>query len=387
MIRALLLILGFAAAGVFLAQLIKQKGAGYVLIYFNHYSFETSLGFLCAVIVVAWILLWAAYKLISFVLASLWGTGQLAKRHKIKKQKNLQAEGLLAYNSEHWHDAGKKLYQSAEIADKPFVSYLMSAKAYMKLNDFACAKDALKKAQSCQAIDAVSLKLTAIDMALAQGSLTEAKLHMDEALKQYPKNPVVLLKASEFYDKANRPEGLTKALPQLEKQHLLQADQVNQLKVKQMKQALRDAVKSGDAKAIDKVYKKANGLRQNPECYLAYFEALKSQQDMPALMDKVEKQLKHEANGELLSLYADIAHDKERQFAFLKQLEANQGETADLDLALGRVAKALGNKEDAEAFFKAAVTTQGDYGPALELVQLQQDPTAIQPASEGISRH
>ncbi len=355
MLRALLLVIVFATGSVFFAQWLKDKGAGYVMIYFDHYSVETSLGFLVLLIIALLFVVYVIVKLVSFVIRAILGSGVFAKRLHRKKLLGKQAEGMLAYHSEHWQQAAKQLYQTASVTDRPFISYLFSAKAYLKFKDAEGAKQALKKAMQCQHIDRVSLLLTQVDLAILMQDATKAEKTLKQALTVYPKDPKVLLKAASFYQEVHLDDDLDHLIAPIEKQQLLPASSIEKLKLEQIKHEFEQAIKDNDAKKIEKIYRRSKPFQQVTACYMAYFNALKSQHDMPSLLSKVEKQLKHEASGELLAFYTRIGHDKPRQYALLKHLQEVQGQTADTSLALGCVARALNDKDKAIEHLKAAI--------------------------------
>jgi HemY protein len=354
MIRALLLIIAFGAGSVFLAQWLKDKGAGYVLIYFDHYSLETSVWFLFLFIISGFFGLFILYHVLSLVFGLIFDTGRYAKNFRKKRQLEKNAQGLLAYHSEYWQQAGKLLYTSAESTEKPFISYMLSAKSYLKLNDIACAKDALEKAAKCETIDRVSLSLADIDLAIAEGDANAAEQALNKTLDNYPKEPRVLLKAAEIYHHLpkNTPENI---INPIRKQALMSKDAIDQLAIEQITREFRNTQDTGNVAALDKIYKKAKGLQQHPECYMSYFNALKKQHDIPHLMDVVERQLKHHAATPALTFYASISHDKARQASFLESLEETQGKTADLLMAQARVAFALEDKSKALNLAKASL--------------------------------
>ncbi|MCY4044122.1 MAG: hypothetical protein OXE99_03455 [Cellvibrionales bacterium] len=354
MIRALLLIIAFGAGSVFLAQWLKSKGAGYVLIYFDHYSIETSVWFLFLGIIGLLFGLFVLYHLLSLIFGLIFDTGRYAKNLRKKRQREKNAQGLLAYQSEHWQQAGKLLYSTAASTEKPFISYLLSAKSYLKLKDTSCAKEALEKAGKCENIDRVSLRLTTIDLAMVEGDVKKAEAQLNQALEDYPKEPRVLLKAADIYHHLpkNTSENI---LTPIRKQGLMSKASIDQLALAQIKREFRNTQDTGNAAALDKIYKKAKGLQQNPECYMAYFSALKNQHDMPHLLDVVEKQLRHNASNPALAFYAGISHDKQRQADFLASVEQSQGKTAELIMAQARVAFALGDRAKALDLVKTSI--------------------------------
>lgn len=117
--------------------LLAQTYPGYILLQVGHWRIQTSLWFALVLLIVVIILARLIIRLISsighgFASLSVWRQ----QYRRLSAQKAL-TQGILAYSSDKWQEAGRHCQRYAKHSDQPFLHYWFWAQALLKQNQQA----------------------------------------------------------------------------------------------------------------------------------------------------------------------------------------------------------------------------------------------------------
>lgn len=351
----LLLVLG--GVTVYLTDMLKQEGPGYVLIYYNNYSIETTLWFAVVAVALSLIFLCILFKLIKFLVRSCWRFGLLPRRYSMGQSKKLHSSGLLAYIDDQWGVASKNLFKAGKRSETPFIDYVASVHASLRNKDIVQAKKSFEKANQCTDTDPVSLACAAVDIAYATKDDGNAEQRLHQSLLNYPKEPRLLLKAADIYSKTQRWQALSSIMPQLRKQKLLPEDQLDQYSLQVAIDDIDEAIKYKEDSKLQKVWKQHSELHDNRAFSLAYLRGLAALNLRKQAEKQAVQQLKKHWDEGILTFYASLdVENKQKQYQFLQSFLEIHGDNPALQLALGKVAANLHQWLDAEKHLQKSIS-------------------------------
>ena len=382
-----LLFLACGYGGLKLAELLKDGGPGYVLIYFNHYSVETSfwifivgmVGFAIITLGLVWLVFNGGKLLIKL--------GLLPRRFSTGQSRRLQQAGLLAFADQNYVKAGKELRRAGKNADMPFVDFLYSARSALVLNQIDDAEAAFKKARDCADKDDLAIALFAIDMAQALNDDAKAQQRLEEARSRYETDPRFVIKAAAVYHSVGQWESLQPLLKPLTKKQLVNKALLQTYATDGYAGLLAQTARHKDLSALNKWFKQAQSYQLDERVYMAYFEGLITLGEAAEARGRIERQLKQHWNETLLRLYLTLpaAHASEQQ-QFVDGLSTAQAGNPTLLYAQGLVAsrnadwlvakkhleQSLAIHATAEAWFTLAQVYAGLHQPSEQTNALNQ---------------
>ncbi len=224
MIRVFLLLLVSVAGFWYLADTLKQLGPGYVLVYYNQYSVETSFWVALLVNILFVIGLYGLFRLSIVVIRHLVKLGLLPQNFRSNKAKKLQYQGTLAFLGQHWLQASEQLSKSAKNSQTPFLNFVMAARASLAAGDLTKTQAHIDSAIKQDDIDELSVSLLQLDLYIQQKDGAAANRVLQKLLKNSPKQSAVLHKAIEVYQKEKNWLHLQQLLPRIKKAKILSAD-------------------------------------------------------------------------------------------------------------------------------------------------------------------
>ncbi|CAA0115943.1 Protein HemY [BD1-7 clade bacterium] len=359
MIRFFLLLLVFASGGLGFAHLLKEEGPGYVLIYFNHYSIETSF----------WLFTVLMLVLSGGLMLAIWlffnGAGLLVRlglwprRFSLGQAHKQQFNGLLAYADADYSAAGKVLNRAGKRGNLAFVDYLFAARSALQLNQFDEAQAAFEKARECGDKDDLSVALFGVDMALALNDDARAQQRLEDARGRFSNDPRFLIKAAMVYHAVHEWTLLQGLLKPLRKKKLLVKAQFEMYTRDCFAGLITQAAAINDLSAVNKAFKQADTFQLDEHVYMAYFRALQSMGENAEARNRVEHQLRQQWSAPLLAFYLQLAPgDVGDQAVFVRRLAEAQPGSALILHAQGIVATRQANWLEAKKFFEDSLAIQ-----------------------------
>ncbi|PZR78671.1 MAG: heme biosynthesis protein HemY, partial [Stutzerimonas stutzeri] len=225
----LVFILLLAIAGL-LGWAISQS-AGYVLITYDRFRYESSFWVFLALIGCLWLLALAVH----WVLGLLHVSGALinpwSRRHRERRVEKASRRGLRELAEGQWGPALGHLQLAAERDRQPLVHYLGAARAANELGEYAQSDELLQKAREREPEAALAIGLTQAQLQIARGQYVEARASLSALQSDHPRHPYVLTLLQQLYVQLEDWAALCRLLPELRKHRVLPPARLSELEV------------------------------------------------------------------------------------------------------------------------------------------------------------
>jgi len=357
---ALLALLGATALAHFLL-----RDPGYVLIDYGNTSFETSLWVALFLLIVFFVALYGAMRLIALLVSERGKTRRWWLQKRTKRAYNTQLDGVLAFVEGRFEQAQKALVASAASAEKPMLNYLLAARASHALGDSAKTAEYLHHAEQVAGDNNVAVLLAQADLQLQSHQHTDALATLSRLKQRAQKNPVMLRQLAQVYRELKHWQQLLALGPALKKAKLFPADEL-QLLLREAAIGLlnENAVTTDALPHLRKLWGDIDSsLKTDNDVVLTYSQHLRAAGALTDAEAAVLHALKKQWDDRLIHEYgltaaADVAKQLHRAEAWLDERPSN----AALRLCIGRLS--LRNelwgkaREQLEASHKLAPTIE-----------------------------
>lgn len=367
MIRVFLLLLLSISGAWYIADLLKRKGPGYVLVYYNEYSLETSVWFGAVLLVGLIVLIALTLKLSVIAFRYLIKIGFLPKAWGAHRSKALQYQGTLAFLDQSWLPAATQLAKAAKNSETPFLNYMMAARASLADGDTRQASKYMDEAKKLDDADELSLAVLHLDIAIANHDEHTSHHLLDKLLTAYPREKRFLRKAVTLYQQDHNWDKLQALLPTLRKRKVLPAEQQQALEQRLFKALLQQAADQKNRDALEQAWKAAAKHKQHADVLHVYAQGLLALGQDAEAEKLLQAALKKQWHEGLIRLYSQIkTADSSKQLSFLEQLLESDSHNA---VVLVAVARACLHDElwgKAKAYLQKSLDSQ----PTIEAYQL-----------------
>lgn len=329
MIRAFLFLLLAVLAGWFVADSMKQNGPGYILLYYNHYSIETSIwvGLLALVVLVLVI-----YLLIHLS-QSLFSLSFRAWGFRNRKQREWFDRSVKALLAGDWFTARRLANRNVD-----FTSILLAARAALSAGNVALAKSTAQKASKLESADLKSLMLLHYDIEVAEKQSQAAFNVLQQLLAQFPQEPAVWQRAVTAYCREHAINELNSLLPTLlKKPNEFYQPLQKQLLTDAAACLINDAKKQRNLEALRVLWLKLGKSPARNSVLPLYCHALIELEQEKEARGLLLTRLEAQFDENCLTAYAQLALETSRQLNYLNQLDQQHPFNANIQLALGIV--------------------------------------------------
>ena len=334
-----LLIAAAACVGLAIAE-----DAGYVLIAYKNFRYESSLWASAAVLVILWLVIWGIKLLVELFTASTGLVNPWSRRNRSRRVQIAIEQGQMDLAEGRWASAQKHLSRAAEAERQPLLYYLGAARAANEQGHYEESDSLLERALERQPQAELAIALThaqlQVDRADTEGALTTLQaMH-----ERHPHNVQVLRQLQRLHQQRGDWGALIRLLPELRKDKVLPAQELAELERRAWGQNLGLAAQrntEGDAglQSLTLAWQQlTSAQRQEPTLVLAYAEQLRRLGAQPEAEEVVRGALKRTYDSHLVRLYGLL-----RGSDPVKQLQTAEGwlkahpADASLLLTLGRL--------------------------------------------------
>ncbi|MGH8355706.1 MAG: heme biosynthesis HemY N-terminal domain-containing protein, partial [Pseudomonas sp.] len=220
MLRLLLLGLVLLAAAVLLGRLIVEH-AGYVLIAYKGFRYESSLWTALALLVGFALLIYGARLLLRLLSASGGLVNPWSRRNRNRRVQLAAEQGLLDLAEGRWARALRHLRRAAEGERQPLVHYLGAARAAHKLGQFEESDALLEQALNRQPQAELAIALAHAELQAARGEAEAALETLQVMRERHPRHHQVLRQLQRLYQQRGDWPALIGLLPELRKEKAL----------------------------------------------------------------------------------------------------------------------------------------------------------------------
>lgn len=359
MTRLFLLLLATVAGAGYLANAIKEKGPGYVYVYFDQYSIETSVWFAIAIIACLVVIIVVLIRFLPWCTALLYKLGYFPRSFFIGRAKKLAYEGKLAFLNQQWRIAAKKLSKAGKNSRTPFIDYVMAARSALTIGDIETALSCAKLAKDSHDFDAVTYELLQIDLAMAETLSAEQELALQTLLDKHPTEPVFLDRAVMLYTELGKWQLLQQLLPKLKKYKVYDEKSYAQVLVNMATGLMPMLAQRGEHQELKALWKSVAKVHDDEQVIEVYCRALVSLRESEQAQKILELHLRRHWCNHLALQYVHIAvKNKQQQLQFMEELLAHYGEQQTLLTILGELEKDNTRYAKAKEYFNKSLQLQ-----------------------------
>lgn len=329
MIRAFLFLLLAAGAGWFVADSMKQNGPGYVLVYYNHYSLETSVWVGILLLFLLVLLCYALIRLLQFLLHLSWKTWGFRQR----RQRQWFDNSVAALLADDWAQAAKL---AARVPDAQ--NLLIAGRAALNAGNTEAARAFVGQAATTESANNLPLLLLHYDIERTDHQAIPAEQLLKQLLDQHPEQVSVLQRAVAAYVQGGNAAALQKLLPQLlKKMPPLYAELQKQLLAEAGQCLLQQALQQRNVDAATAVWLKLGktAARNNvlPEYCRVLIKLDQHKEAEKLLLTRLQAQF----DEQCLVPYAMLPLETQRQLDYLQAMNTEHPFNGRVQLALGIV--------------------------------------------------
>ena len=339
--RAFLLFLLVILAAALLGLAIADQ-AGYVLIAYKGFRYESTLWVFLALALGLWALLFSVRLLLGLMGASGRLVNPWSGRNRARRVQLAAQRGLLELDAGRWSQALRLLRRAAEHSPQPLVAYLAAARAASELGEHATADQLLEQARQREPKAAVAVALTQAQLQIARGDDEQALATLLPVRDQHPRHPYALKLLQQLYLRLENWAALCELLPELRRQKLLNNAELDALELRARRARLEQAAQHGEAPlpTLQQAWQQLpQAQRQTPALVACYAEQLRLLGAEAQAQELLRGALKQQFDERLVALYGLVqGRDPARQLASAEAWLKARPEHAGLLLSLGRLA-------------------------------------------------
>ncbi len=345
-----------------------QEGSGYILISFQHWTFETSLWVFLILLLGSVLFLYFSIQVFMAFFRSPDAIKSWRRQRGSQKAVGKTVKGLIALAEGNWK-LSEKLLLSGAVGKGKIINYLAAARAAHQSGNYEHSDQLLADA-------AKSTKGAELAVGLQQAQLQLDRKQFEQCLatclrlkKQFPKHQYVNKMLLTAHMELEDWQAVLELLPKISKHKLLPYKKSNTLEIKAYGKLIEHLIhsrnsSSKDPKALLKVWK---GIPNRTIKHLDFIPLAKAFiEHMISLGAHVEAEaelrqiLSHHWSPELVGLYGCIkGKDLKRQLTFAKsQLNLHPNDAA-LLLTLGRLSLSNEQFNEAQTYFEQSLNLEG----------------------------
>jgi len=340
----------FIAIALLVAVVIGLLGfaiyrhAGYVLIAYDSFRYESSLWAFLAVLLV----LWLAYRLLKFLIGLVTASSSAAnpwsRRNRSRRVQLAIEQGQMDLAEGRWASAQKHLHRAAEAERQPLLYYLGAARAANEQGKYEECDSLLERALSRQPQAELAIALSHAQLQVDRGD-TEGALSTLQAMHDlHPHSVQVLRQLQRLHQQRGDWSAVVRLLPELRKDKALPQAELAELERRAWGENLSLAARreqDGEAglQSLERAWQQLSAAqRQEPQLVLAYAEQLRQLGADGQAEEILRTALKRQYDSHLARLYGLLrGNDPVRQLQTAEGWLKDHPADASLLLTLGRL--------------------------------------------------
>lgn len=355
-------------------SILVVRSPGYVLISYDQFSLEANLwaalAALVLVLALGWFLLRSLLQ-IRYSGRSLqhWLQGRDARRSEAQL-----TEGLIEYIEGRWRRSLKTFAKGAENSPTPLLNYLMAARASEALGEDEQCAQYLKKAEETTPDANVAIALTQAEIQLKNNQFESCLTTLAQLRTLAPEHPQALRMAVAVNEQLGDWKAVQALLPQLRKQKVLAADELELVEFVAYEGSLAEAGSKDVAPLVaiktqwDLTPKE---LRKDPRLVGIYVRALAAAEANTQAESMLRSHLQKNWDSGLARLYGTVkGEDVNKQLLTAERWLQQRPEDASLLLTLGRLSLMNELWGKAREYFSASIRINPDAESFAELGRL-----------------
>ncbi len=373
--RALLYLFGFlvaAGAAVFaLRHVSSHGGSGYVIVGIGQWSVESSLLFTGVLLVVTFVLLYFAVRLIVTAISLPKILKQRGFEQRNKSSQEALLAGLIESAEGNFETAEKHLIRHAANSGVPLINYLTAARAAQSRGALEQRDEYLKLAQETMPEAELAIGLTKAELQLSNLQFEEALESLTQLDKIAPSHAAVLKLMHQAYANLADWQGLSLIIPQLKSNKVMMEAEIKLLETETFCSLIKQKTEARDAVALRNLWLEIPGhIRKSSGVLQLYCAAMIEAGAEVEVEPLVRQAIGTEWSETLIVLYGcihmpDTVDQLVKGEAWLKA----HPKDAILLRVLGKLSLRAGLLDKAASYLKASLAAE----PSVEAYQLMGD--------------
>ena len=370
--RGLLLLLVAIAAGAAFG-LLALRDPGYVLISYGNRTFETSVWFALAILILVIAVVGTAWTILRRTLRSRSRLSAWSRERRTRNAHAKAVQGTIQLAEGDFAAARTTLMAAANDVETPFVSLLSAALAAHRAGDAEQAEALLARAEEATPRAGTAVGLTRARLAGEAGQWRQCRQTLDRLVSDHPRHPGVLRLSLECAERLDDWEGAIDAATALGKLKGEDADALDAAVRRAWRGRLAASRGSETVAAHARQTWKAvpKALRTDAILVREYAEALLSGGDADTAEAALRAAIAADFDPALVDLYGRVRSGRPH-----RQLDAATGwlesrpDDPGLLLTLGRLAIASEEPDRARRYLESSVTLSPTAAAREELASL-----------------
>lgn len=354
-----------------------SEDAGYVLVAYKNFRYESSLWASLAVLVILWLVIWGIKLLVELFSVSTGLVNPWSRRNRSRRIQLAIEQGQMDLAEGRWASAQKHLTRAAEAERQPLLFYLGAARAANEQGRYEESDSLLERALERQPQAELAIALNHAQLQVDRAD-TEGALNTLQAMhERHPHNVQVLRQLQRLHQQRGDWSALIRLLPELRKDKVLPAQELAELERRAWGQNLglaaqRDTGGEAGLQSLTLAWQQlTSAQRQEPTLVLAYAEQLRRLGAQSEAEEVVRGALKRSYDSHLVRLYgllrgSDPAKQLQTAEGWLKAHPAD----ASLLLTLGRLCLQNSLWGKARDYFESSLKLERNPETCAELARL-----------------
>ena len=354
-----------------------SEDAGYVLVAYKNFRYESSLWASLAVLVILWLVIWGIKLLVELFSVSTGLVNPWSRRNRSRRIQLAIEQGQMDLAEGRWASAQKHLTRAAEAERQPLLFYLGAARAANELGRYEESDSLLERALERQPQAELAIALNHAQLQVDRADTEGALNTLQTMHERHPHNVQVLRQLQRLHQQRGDWSALIRLLPELRKDKVLPAQELAELERRAWGQNLglaaqRDTGGEAGLQSLTLAWQQlTSAQRQEPTLVLAYAEQLRRLGAQSEAEEVVRGALKRTYDSHLVRLYGLL-----RGSDPVKQLQTAEGwlkahpADASLLLTLGRLCLQNSLWGKARDYFESSLKLERNPETCAELARL-----------------
>ena len=367
-----LLIAAAACIGLAIAE-----DAGYVLIAYKNFRYESSVWATLALLAVLWLLVWGVKLLVELVTASTGLVNPWSRRNRSRRVQIAIEQGQMDLAEGRWASAERHLHRAAEAERQPLLYYIGAARAANEQGRYEESDGLLERALERQPQAELAIALSHAQLQMDRGDTEGALVTLQAMHERHPHNAQVLRQLQRLHQQRGDWSSVIRLLPELRKDKVLPANELAELERRAWGENLSLAAQreeQGEAglQSLERAWEQlTTAQRQQPQLVLAYADQLRRLGADAKAEEVLRGALKRGYDSHLIRLYGLLrGSDPARQLKFAEGWLKDHPGDASLLLTLGRLCLQNSLWGKARDYLESSLQVQRNPEACAELARL-----------------
>lgn len=357
-----------------------SRHAGYVLISYDAFRYESSIWAALALLVSVLFILWLLRLLIALLTTSGGVVNPWSRRNRSRRVQNAIEQGQMDLAEGRWASAQRNLHRAAEAERQPLLYYLGAARAANEQGRYEDSDNLLERALERQPHAELAIALSHAQLQVDRGDLDGALVTLQAMQERHPHNPQVLRQLQRLYRERGEWAELIRLMPELRKDKVLPAQELAELERRAWGENLSlaayresdsDTVGTGLPSLENAWQQLTSAQRQEPALVLAYAEQLRRLGADVQAEEILRTAMKRDYNTHLARLYGLVrGADPGKQLQTAEGWLKNHTDDAGLLLTLGRLCLQSSLWGKARDYLESSLRLQRNPEACAELARL-----------------